>query len=330
MLPTIFLATKLPPALVDRLAASYRVLGPMALPFDAAVASLPAADAQSVRAVVSIGSVKVGRSGLERLPNVGLVACFGSGYEGVDLAAARALGIAVTHSPGANASSVADVAMGLVVACMRDFAAGRELIRSGRWPDSANARRPAAPGLTARKLGIYGLGMIGHKIAARAEAFEMQVAYYNRRPLRDVAYVCHATLVDLATWADVLVVAVRANDDNRHAVDRNVLEALGSGGYVINIARGTAIDQSALVDALQRGVIAGAGLDVFEHEPQVPMALLELPNVALTPHIGGYTLEAHAAMRDMVLDNVDAFFAGRALPTPVPQPDLASGAQGVK
>ena len=296
----------------------------MALPFDAAVASLPAADAQSVRAVVSIGAVKVGRAGLERLPNVGLVACLGSGYEGVDMAAARALGIAVAHSPGANASSVADVAMGLVVACMRDFAAGRELIRSGRWLDSASTRAPPAPGLTGRKLGIYGLGMIGRKIATRAEAFEMQVAYYNRRPLRNVAWDYHPTLVDLATWADVLVVAVRANNDNRHAVDRDVLGALGSGGFVVNIARGTAIDESALVDALQRGVIAGAGLDVFEHEPQVPAALLELPNVALTPHIGGYTREAHDAMCAMVLDNVHAFFAGSKLPTPVPAADLVS------
>ncbi|MEO8741509.1 MAG: 2-hydroxyacid dehydrogenase, partial [Casimicrobiaceae bacterium] len=312
-------------ALVDRLAASYRLLGPLALPFEAAVASLSAADTQSVRAIVSIGTVAVGRAALERLPNAGLVACFGSGYEGVDIDAARALGIGVTHSPGANASSVADVAMGLVIACMRDFAAGRELIRSGRWLDSASARTPAAPGLTGRKLGIYGLGMIGRKIATRAEAFEMPVAYYNRRHVQEVPYHCHPTLVDLATWADVLVVAVRANDGNRHAVDRGVLQALGRNGFVINIARGPTIDEAALVDALQRGVIAGAGLDVFEHEPQVPAALLDLPNVAVTPHIGGYTLEAQAAMRDMVMANVDAFFAGRALPSPVPQSVFASG-----
>jgi len=317
-------ATKVPAALVERLAASYRVLGPLAPPFETSVATLSADDLQSVRAIVSVGTVTIGRAAMERLPNAGLVACLGSGYEGVDLAAARALGIRVAHSPGANASSVADAAMGLLIACVRDFASGREFIRGGHWLQSERARPPVARGLTGRNVGIYGLGVIGRKIAARAEAFEMHVAYHNRRRLLDVGYPYHATLLDLATWADVLVVAARAGDGNRHAVDRNVLAALGGDGVVINISRGSTIDEAALVDALQRGVIAGAGLDVFEHEPQVPPALLELPNVALTPHIGGNTIEAQTAMSDMVLANVDAFFAGRALPAPVPQPDAAS------
>jgi lactate dehydrogenase-like 2-hydroxyacid dehydrogenase len=320
MLPTVLVATKVPAALVERLASSYRVLGPLAQPFETSVAALSADDLQSVRAIVSVGTVIIGRAAMERLPNIGLIACLGSGYEGVDLAAARALGIQVAHSPGANASSVADAAMGLLIACVRDFAAGREFIRSGQWTKSERARPAVARGLTGRKVGIYGLGVIGRKIAARAEAFEMQVAYHNRRPLPDVGYPYHATLLDLATWADVLVVAARASNGNRHAVDRNVLAALGGNGFVINISRGSTIDEVALVDALQRHVIAGAGLDVFEREPQVSPALLELPNVAITPHIGGNTVEAQAAMSDMVLANVDAFFAGHAPPTPVPQP----------
>ncbi len=318
------MATKIPAALVERLAASYRVLGPLAQPFEASVAALSADDQHSVRAIVSVGTVTIGPATMQRLPGAGLIACLGSGYEGVDLAAARAQGIRVAHSPGANASSVADAAIGLLIACVRDFATGREFIRSGQWLKSERTRPPVGRGLTGRKVGVYGLGVIGRKIAARAEAFEMQVAYHNRRPLPDVDYPYHATLLDLATWADVLVVAARANDSNRHAVDSNVLAALGSDGFVINISRGSTIDEAALVDALQRGVIAGAGLDVFEHEPQVSPALLDLPNVALTPHIGGNTMEAHTAMSDMVLANLDAFFAGRAVPTPVPQPGAAS------
>jgi lactate dehydrogenase-like 2-hydroxyacid dehydrogenase len=326
MLPTVLVATKIPAALIERLGASYRVLGPLAPPFETSVAALSADELQSVRAIVSVGTVRIGRAAMERLPNAGLIACLGSGYEGVDLAAARARGIRVAHSPGANASSVADAAMGLIIASVRDFATGREFIRSGQWMKSERARPAVARGLTGRKVGVYGLGVIGRKIAARAEAFEMLVAYHNRRPLSDVGYPYYATLLDLATWADVLVVAARANESNRHAVDRTVLAALGSNGFVINISRGTTIDEAALVDALQRRVIAGAGLDVFEHEPQVSPALLELPNVAITPHIGGNTTEAQAAMSDMVLANVGAFFAGRPPATPVPQPEVVASA----
>lgn len=167
-------------------------------------------------------------------------------------------------------------------------------------------------------MGIYGLGAIGEKIARRAVACEMEVAYHNRKPRPDVPYPYHASLPELAAWADVLMIAVRADATNRHAVDAGVLTALGADGHVVNIARGSVIDDEALIAALRDGAIAGAGLDVFEHEPAVPEALCAMRNIALTPHIGGDTNEARAAMSTMVLANLDACFAGRPVPNPVP------------
>ena len=174
-------------------------------------------------------------------------------------------------------------------------------------------------GLTGRRVGIYGLGAIGGKIARRVVAFETEVAYHNRKPRSDVDYPYHATLPELAAWADVLIVAVRAGESNRHAVNAEVLAALGPQGHVVNIARGSVIDEAALIHALHAGTIAGAGLDVFEHEPAVPEEILALSNVALTPHIAGGTLEAQSAMQDMVVANLDAFFAGDPVVTPVPE-----------
>ena len=280
--------------------------------------ALARADAQRVRALVTWGTADTSRAALAHLPALGFVGCLGSGYEGVDLAAARERGIVVTHGPGRNASAVADLAMGLLIASVRRMFAANAFLRRGDWTGKSAASLPLAHGLTGRKVGIFGLGAIGVKIAQRAVAFEMDVAYHNRKPRADVSYPYHATLQGLATWADVLVVAVRADAATRHAVDAGVLAALGPDGHVVNIARGSAIDEAALIAALRDGVIAGAGLDVYEHEPHVPDVLLALPNVALTPHIGGGTLDAQAAMQDLVFDNLEAFFAGRPVLTPVP------------
>jgi glyoxylate reductase len=178
---------------------------------------------------------------------------------------------------------------------------------------------PLVRGLTGRKVGIYGLGTIGEQIARRAAAFAMEIGYHNRRRRPDVSYPYYATLRDLARWADVLVIAVRAGPGNRHAVDAGILAALGPEGHVVNIARGSVIDEAALIRALREGLIAGAGLDVFEREPSVPDELVALENVVLTPHIAGGTLEAQAALQDLVVANVDAFFAGDPVLTPVPE-----------
>lgn len=319
--PTVLLGAALPSAFVARLAERFEVLGPLPPPFTASVLALPPADAERVRALITMGVLDTSEAALAALPNLGLVACVGSGYEGVDVAAARKRGIAVTHSPAANASAVADLAIGLMIASVRKFGAAQAFLRAGEWAGNYARRLPIVRGLTGRRVGVFGLGEIGQRIAQRAAALEMEVGYHNRRP-RDVPYPYFRTLEALAEWADVLVIAVRASAATRHAVNAGVLRALGADGHVVNIARGFVIDEAALVAALADGTIAGAGLDVYEHEPAVPASLLALPNAVLLPHIGGGTAEAQAAMRDMVCANLDAFFAGQPAVTPVPMPGV--------
>ncbi len=314
----VLLAVRVPDRFRERLAERFVVLGPFDAPFPEAVAAMPRADAERVRAAVVFGTTDTSAAALARLPGLGVVCCVGSGYEGVDLEAARKRGIGVTHSPGANASAVADLAVGLLLSSIRRLPQADVYVRSGEWSASGGRRMPHLPGLTGRKVGIYGLGAIGGKIARRLEAFETEVAYHNRHRRPDVGHAYHATLLDLAHWADVLMVAVRAGPENRHAVDAKVLAALGPRGHVVNISRGSVIDEAALIRALRDGGIAGAGLDVYEREPEVPAELRALPNVALTPHLGGGTTEAQTAMQDCVLANLDAFLAGRPLPDPVP------------
>ena len=316
--PTVLMAVKLPAELVEQLHTRYDVLGPLELPFTTAVAALPRADAERVEAVLTMGTVDTTRAALDCLPALRLICCFGSGYEGVDQAAAQERGIEMTHSPGANAASVADLAMGLLIASVRRLFSASAFVHSGEW-ERLGRRRRGGRGLTGRRVGVYGLGAIGEKIARRAAAFEMEVGYFSRRPRTDVPYPYFGSLLELATWADVLMIAVRAGPENRHAVDAQVLRALGPDGHVVNISRGSVIDEEALIAALRDGVIAGAGLDVFEREPVVPAALRAIPNIALTPHIGGDATEAHAQMSRMVLANLGAFFAGQPVPNPVPR-----------
>jgi len=315
--PIVLLGATPSASLRAALAQRYRVEGPLDEGAAHAARLLPPSVVARIRAIVTYGTAVTGTAVADALPALGIVCCIGSGYEGVDRAAMAARGIAVTHSPGVNASSVADVAVGLLIASVRRFAAGHALVRSGRWNSGADAL-PLSPGLTGRRVGIFGLGAIGERIAVRVVACEAVVGYHNRRRRDDVGYRYFDTLPALAEWADALVVAVRADDATRHAVDAKVLRALGPDGHVVNIARGFAIDETALIAALRDGVIAGAGLDVYEHEPLVPADLAALDNVVLTPHIGGGTREAHAAMEALVLRNLAAYFAGAPLPTPVP------------
>ena len=318
MTDTVLLATNVQPAFRAALAERYETLGPLTPPFEPAASALPPGDAARVRAIVTMGSLVIPEASLDRFPALGLLACVGSGYEGMPVAAARRRGIEVTHSPGANAASVADLAMGLMISSVRNLDGARAFLQAGHFQGTAGRRLGPVRGLTGRRLGIYGLGAIGHKIALRAAPFDMEIAYHNRRRRTDVDYPWHPSLHSLAQWADVLMVAARADATNHHAISHEVLTALGAGGVVVNISRGSVIDEAALVAALQSGLIGGAGLDVFEHEPRVTPALFELPQVALTPHIGGNTHEAQEAMRTMVLDNLAAYFAGRAPLTPVP------------
>ncbi len=316
-MPSVLLGMRVASHFVQALSARGRVLGPPVGSLAEWVGGIPAADRATVRALVTMGTVGATDATMAALPALGLVSCLGSGYEGVDVAAARARRIVVTHSPAANASAVADLAVGLMIASIRRMFDANAFLRSGQWSGNAARRTKPVRGLTGRRVGIYGLGAIGERVARRAEAFEMEVAYHNRRRRTDVRYPYHASLLELAQWADVLVIAVRADDSNRHTVNAQVLAALGPSGHVVNIARGAVIDEAALIAALTDGVIEGAGLDVYEHEPEVPAALLALSNVALTPHIGGASLEAQAAMQALVLANLDLFLAGHPVRTPV-------------
>jgi lactate dehydrogenase-like 2-hydroxyacid dehydrogenase len=209
-----------------------------------------------------------------------------------------------------------------MLASVRNLAALDRSARSGQWRGEGTARLPTVKGLTGRRIGILGLGTIGVKIAARMAPFEVEIGYCNRRPRADVPYRHFATPMALAGWADALFVALRADASNRHIVDAPLLHALGPDGHLVNISRGSAVDEAALITALREGTIKGAGLDVYEGEPQIPEDLRALNNVVLSPHMSASTHEAYSAMQDAVLANLEAFFAtGRAV-TPVPETPL--------
>ena len=266
-----------------------------------------------IRAMITAGGTPLGAAAMDTLPSLRAIVCYGTGYDGVDLAAAAQRGIAVGHSPAANASAVADLAVTLMLAVTRRLLPADEYVRSGNWsaakPSPLMSPRPGNP---RRRVGVYGMGEIGRKIASRVAAFETEVAYFSRSR-HDVPYQYLPSLEALAEWCSVLMVAVRAGADTHHAVNAGILQKLGNDGYVVNISRGSAIDQQALVAALTDKTIAGAGLDVFEKEPHAPDALTAFPNVVLTPHIGGHTLDSHLAMQDCVIANLDAYFAGKPL-----------------
>jgi hydroxypyruvate reductase len=267
-----------------------------------------------MRALITAGGTPLGGDLMDLMPNLGAIVCYGTGYDGVDLAAAAKRKIAVGHSPGANAASVADIAVTLMLAAVRRLPVADQYVRSGNWAAGKPSpmMRPQA-GMRGRKVGVYGMGEIGRKIAARVASFETEVGYFSRSKY-DLPYQYFPSLEALAQWCSVLMVAVRAGPDTHHVVNSDVLRRLGKEGYVINISRGSVIDQEALVSALTDQAIAGAGLDVYAREPHRPDALTALPNVVLTPHIGGHTLESHVAMQDCVIANLEAYFAGKPLP----------------
>jgi lactate dehydrogenase-like 2-hydroxyacid dehydrogenase len=270
-----------------------------------------------VRAMITAGGTPLGADMMDSLPALRAIVCYGTGYDGVDLAAATMRQIVVGNSPAANAASVADIAMTLMLAVTRRLLPADNYVRSGSWssakPSPLMKPQPGNPG---RRIGIYGMGEIGRRIAARAAAFEMDVAYHSRSQ-HDVPWRYIPSVEALVEWCSVLMIAVRAGADTHHAIDAGMLRKLGPEGYVVNISRGSVIDQQALIAALADKTIAGAGLDVYEKEPYAPDALSSFPNVVLTPHIGGHTLDSHTAMQDCVMANLDAFFAGKPLPYPV-------------
>lgn len=275
--------------------------------WDADLAALPL---DRIAGLCTVGSRGADAALLGRLPALQFISCFGSGYEKVDLAAARARGIRVTSCIGANHDCVADMAFALLLASARRLVEADRFVRDGRW--AARVPRPGlVRGVKGRKLGILGLGAIGLEVAQRAQGFAMPVAYHNRRRRGDVPWPYFDSPLALAAWADIVVVALRAGPDNRHIIDASFLAALGPDGILVNVSRGSAVDEAALVAALERGWLAGAGLDVFEGEPAVSARLRALPNIVLTPHLAAATTDAIDRQSAIVLRQIGDLAAGR-------------------
>lgn len=282
------------------------------------LAPTPAMRAQAVAdggdaidAVLTRGPLGFTAEEMAALPKLGIICVIGAGYERVDLEAAEARGIVVTNGAGVNAPTVSDHAMALLLAAIRDIPQADASVRRSEW------RKVVRPSLAGKRLGIVGLGAVGLAIAKRAAAFDIAIGYHNRKPRTDCDYTWHATAQALAAASDFLVIATPGGSGTQHLIDARVLEALGTDGFLVNIARASVVDTQALVSALQNEQIAGAALDVFDDEPTVPDVLKTLDNVVLTPHVAGLSPEASRDSVQMVNDNLLAFFAGQPVLTPV-------------
>lgn len=264
--------------------------------------------------VVVNGTTPVPAALMDLLPNLSIVAAQGVGYEGIDLPAARERGLAVTHGPGANADCVADHVMTLMLAVLRDVPRLDATVRRGEWRDWENLR----PMPTGRKVGVLGLGAIGKLVARRCLGFDMTVAYHNRRPVRDCEHRYFDSILGLAEFSDILVVLLPGGDETRHRVDREVIRALGPEGVLISMGRGSVVDTEGLLQALEEKAILGAGLDVYEGEPDIDPRLRTQPRAVLSPHIGGLSPESVRRANLMLIENLRAHFEGRTPPNPVP------------
>jgi hydroxypyruvate reductase len=249
------------------------------------------------------------------LPRLRVISSFGVGLDQLDLAAAAQRGIPVGYTPDVLNDCVADLAFGLLLAVGRRIPEGDRFVRAGRWAAQPPTPFPLGRQVSGAKLGIVGLGRIGRTIARRAGGFEMEVRYHSRHPVEGVAWQHEPQLLELARWADFLVVITAGGAETRHLIDAKVLDALGAKGFLVNVSRGSLVDEAPLVRALQDQRIGGAGLDVFEREPHVPPELFTLDNVVLVPHIASATVQTREAMGQRVVDNLAAFFAGEKMPS---------------
>ena len=254
------------------------------------------------------------RALMEALPALRVIANFGVGVDTIDLPAARERRVAVSNTPDVLTDCVADLAFGLLIDVARRLSAADRFVRRGDW---LKGQFPLATRVSGKKLGIVGLGRIGAAIAKRAGGFDMPVRYHNRRRVEGSPCDYEPSLPALASWADFVVIACSGGAGTRHLVSREVIDALGPDGFLVNVARGSVVDEPALVEALLAGRIAGAALDVFENEPEVPAALAALDNVVLLPHIASATNETRQAMAECVLANLRSWFDSGRLLTPV-------------
>jgi hydroxypyruvate reductase len=271
--------------------------------------------APHIRAIAGGGESQVTAALMAQLPALEMVSVFGVGYDRYDVVAARARKIHITNTPDVLTDDVADLGIALMLAIARTVPQADKFVREGKWP---NGPLPLARKVTGARLGIVGLGRIGSAIARRAAGFDMSIAYTSRNKVADSPYTYYPTPAALAAEVDFLMVITPGGAGTKGLINAEVLTALGNKGYLINVARGSVVDESALIEALRNGVIAGAALDVFEDEPNVPEALRTMGNVVLTPHVASATWQTRRAMADLAFGNLQAHFSGQPLLTPVP------------
>lgn len=311
--PPILAVAKLAPLFLDQLHAAYEVHDRLHETDPAGFAKV----ASQIRAIAGGGESVVSRTLMDQLPALEIVSIMGVGYDGVDITAALERRVPVTHTPGVLNDEVADLAIGLMLSVARRIPQADQYVRDGRW--AKDGSMPLTRKVFGSRLGIVGLGRIGQAIASRAQAFGMSIAYTSRNAKPGSPYAFYPTAQALAAQVDFLIVITPGGDATRHLINADVLRALGPKGYLINVARGSVVNEAALIDALQNNLIAGAALDVFEIEPHVPEALWALDNVVLTPHIASATVQTRQAMANLAAANLKAHFAGQPLPSPIPE-----------
>jgi hydroxypyruvate reductase len=308
---------QLPPFLTDRLAKTYRI-------HDFVNPSDPDAlldtIGSNIKGILAGGMKGPNANLINRLENLEIISSMSVGFDATDVIAAQARGVIVTHTPEVLTADVADLAMAFILMAPRRISESERFLRAGKW---RGARMDLGTTVRGKRLGILGLGRIGQAVARRAEVFGLNIAYHDLKPFGDVTYRPYRSPMELAEASDILLVACEGGAATRGLVDADVLKALGPNGYLINTARGPIVDQTAMIAALQNGIIAGAALDVLDGEPEVPAELLAMENVVLTPHIASSTIETRHAMADLVCDNLDSHFTGKSVLTPVP-PQLAA------
>lgn len=267
------------------------------------------------KVLVTTGFAGASEDEIRMMPNLSLICCIGTGYENVDIPAARRRGVIVTHGASSNASAVADHAVAILLAIMRNIHMFNMVAKQDLWRGNLGPR----PIPTGKRAGVVGLGAIGQRIARRLEAFDMEICYHSRSAKPEFDWRYYPSVVELAKNVDCLVVAAPGGADTFHIIDDEVLSALGPQGFLVNVSRGSLVDTDALVRALKVGVIAGAALDVFEEEPSIPSALRDLSNVILTPHVAAFAPEVHAVSTKLLLQNIEGFFGVGSVVSPVPE-----------
>ncbi len=271
--------------------------------------------APTTRGMVAFGGSQISADQLKNFPHLEIVSVFGVGYDGIPLAACEAANIKVTNTPDVLNDEVADTAVALTLMTCRQFVAAHKFVEAGDW---LKGQYPLTHSLWGKTVGIIGLGRIGKEIAARLQAMKMNIAYFGRNA-QDVPHRYYANLIEMARDVDVLIAITPGGAGTKHLVNAEVLNALGPMGYLINVARGSVVDEAALIHAIENNLIAGAGLDVFAAEPKVPAALLNRANVVLAPHVASATTETRVAMGNLVIENLVRHFAGKPVKTLVPE-----------